>query len=155
MTDERMPGVYRSKPRVPSPKPRDSGEAEALCQNRHVPSHRKPRPDPKAETAPLRAPRLACFYTPGISAPLQKSADAGDAEAQFELGRLYFEGRADESHIINDGSDGKDVVARFTPGLPQSHAEAATLLQKAAEQGHTGARQLPEVVKLHIPKGVH
>lgn len=121
-----------------------------------MPRSRKPRPDPKTKPAPPpRPPRVACFYRPGIAGPLKASAEAGDAEAQFELGRLYFEGRADESHISNDGSNGEDIVASFIPGVPQSHVEAATLLQKAAQQGHTGARKLLEVVKLHLPKGVH
>jgi TPR repeat protein len=96
-----------------------------------------------------------CFYRPTFSHSLMADVEKGDADAQFELGRIYFEGRADESHTNHYGKDGEDVVASFVPGVPRHHAAAAALLQKAADQGHLEAQKLLEVVKLHTPKGVH
>jgi len=84
-----------------------------------------------------------CFYRPTFSHTLLSDADRGDADAQFELGRVYFEGRDDSS-----------TSASFTPGVERNHATASAWLKKAAAQGHTEARQLLEVVRLHFPKGV-
>lgn len=99
-----------------------------------------------------------CLYRPDFSHTLMSDLDKGDADAQFEMGRLYFEGRADESHASQggkDGKDGKDTISSFTPGVPRQYVEAARLLQLAADQGHVEARRLLEVVKLHIKDGVH
>ena len=85
-----------------------------------------------------------CLYRPSFPMGLSDRAEAGDAESQFELGRLYFEGTADRSGAYD-----------FTPGVPRNYVEAEQLLSRAAEQGHEGARQLLEVVKLHSPTGVH
>ena len=49
---------------------------------------------------------------------LRARADAGDAEAQFDLGVLYANG----------------------DGVPQDYAEAGRWYRLAAEQGHTGAQ---------------
>ena len=96
-----------------------------------------------------------CLYRPDFSHTLVSDLDKGDADAQFEMGRIYFEGRADESHTSRGGKDGKDTIASFTPGVPRQYVEAARLLQLAADQGHGEARRLLEVVKLHIKDGVH
>ena len=96
-----------------------------------------------------------CFYRPGLGDHLFRPAEKGNAAAQFALGRLYFEGRAAESHNRYFGKDGKDLVASYTPAEPRHHGAAAEWLQKAADQGHTEAQQLLEVLKLHIKDGVH
>jgi len=77
---------------------------------------------------------------------------AGEADAQFELGRLHFEGREESS---TSGSSGPHVVSSFTPGVPRDLDRAAELLRLAADQGHEGARKLIEVVRLHSASGVH
>src|SRR5208282_2631496 len=64
-------------------------------------------PNPSA-TAPNSAPDLTA---------LQQSADKGDAEAQFELGRAYFNGN----------------------GVPQDFNKAFELFQKSADQGNMKA----------------
>lgn len=82
-------------------------------------------------------------------------AQAGDANAQYELGRLRFEGRVAESHTRFYGKDGKNVVASYLPARDRNYLSAEKWLQKAADQGHPEAQQLLEVVKLHIKDGVH
>jgi TPR repeat protein len=94
------------------------------------------------------------MFRPTLSHTLMAQADRGDADGQFELGRIYFEGRADASSNTVS-KDGKHGIASFMPGLPRNHAAAAALLQKAADQGHTAARRLLEYVKLHTAKDVH
>jgi TPR repeat protein len=96
-------------------------------------------------------PGFICFYRPGISHSLRFEADQGDAEAQFELGRLYLEGRDEQSHTSKNGSD---VVSSFTPAFARNQAEAALWLQKAADQGHGEAHRLLEAVRAE-PRGVH
>ncbi len=118
-----------------------------------MPKRQKPASSPKA--AEQEAHSFTCLYRPTFSHGLLADAEEGDAGAQFALGRLYFEGRADKSHTSHGGKDGKDTVASFTPGVPRRHVAAAALLQKAADQGHTEAQKLLEVVKLHTPRGVH
>jgi TPR repeat protein len=80
------------------------------------------------------------------------AVDAGDPDAQFELGRTYFEGRAESSSSTRTG-DG--TFASFTPEVRRNLAAAEELLKKAADQGHEEAARLLEVVKLHTPNGVH
>ena len=118
-----------------------------------MPRRRPPLPDPKAGAA--SPPPFTCFYRPPIHLGLLDSADAGDPDAQYELGRLYLEGRAEASRSSRQGSEEQSVVAEFTPAVERNHIRATELLQKAADQGHEGARQLLEVAKLHSPKGVH
>ena len=113
-----------------------------LWQTLHVPKPLKPAPDPEAPKPPSHS--FMCLYRPSLPMGLSDRAAAGDAESQFELGRLYFEGTADRSGPFD-----------FTPGVPRDYVEAEHLLNRAAEQGHEGARQLLEVLKLHSPRGVH
>jgi len=51
-------------------------------------------------------------------AALQQAADKGDAQAQYELGSMYWDAY----------------------GVPQDRAKAAALLQKAADQGNASAQ---------------
>jgi TPR repeat protein len=68
---------------------------------------------------------LAAFISLSVSAmageakteTLQKQAEAGDAEAQFQLGRLYFRGE----------------------GVAKNEARALEWISKSAEQGNTDA----------------
>lgn len=101
------------------------------------------------------APSFICLYRRDPGAGLLGPAEQGDANAQYELGRLRFEGRAAESHTRFYGKDGKDVVASDLPARDRNYLSAEKWLQKAADQGHPEARQLLEVVKLHIKDGVH
>ena len=94
-----------------------------------------------------------CFYRPTFSHTLLAEVEKGNADAQFELGRIYFEGRAAAAH--DTYKDGKLVTASYTDGVPRNHRAAADLLQKAASQGHAEARQLLEVLKRHTATGVH
>ena len=91
---------------------------------------------------------------PTFSHALLADLRRGDADAQFAMGRVYFEGRADASSNTVS-KDGKHGIASFTPGVARDHAAAVRLLQKAADQGHAEAQKLLEVVKLHTPRGVH
>jgi TPR repeat protein len=100
-------------------------------------------------------PSFICIYRPSYGARLFGFAAEGDADAQFQYGRLLFEGRAAESHTSYSGKDGKDVFCSYTPAEPRSYPAAVEWLQKAADQGHAEARQLLEVVKLHVKDGVH
>ena len=60
---------------------------------------------------------------------LRKEAQQGDAEAQFYLGNMYYNG---EGVPFVDGSGGE--------GVTQDYAEAAKWYRKAAEQGHPWAQ---------------
>jgi TPR repeat protein len=71
------------------------------------------------------------------------AAEEGDPQAQFNLGRLCYEGAPEESS-----------GASFTDAFEQDHAEAALWLQKAVDQGHAEAAGLLEVVRAQ-GKGVH
>lgn len=81
-------------------------------------------------------------------------ADQGNADAQFNLGRIYENGRgvaqdytaavtwyrraAEQGHEraqFNLGS-----MYHFSPGVTQDYAAAATWYRKSAEQGHEGAQ---------------
>ena len=101
------------------------------------------------------APSFMCLYRRDTDSSLLGPAEEGDAKAQYELGRLRFEGRAGEHHYSYCGKDGKDVVASYAPAFERDYFAAEEWLQKAADQGHPEARQLLEVVKLHIKDGVH
>jgi TPR repeat protein len=100
-------------------------------------------------------PSFMCLYRPTFSHTLLSGVDEGHPDAQFELGRLYLEGRAAQSHNSYSGKDGKDVVASYTPAFERTYLAAEKWLQKAGDQGHPEAQQLLEVVKLHIKDGVH
>lgn len=93
-----------------------------------------------------------CFYRPTFSHTLLAEVEAGNPNAQFELGRLYFEGRAAAAHDTYDA--GTLVSSSFTPEVPRNHLTAARLLQLSADQGHAGAQQLLEVLKRHTANGV-
>ena len=68
-------------------------------------------------TAPPPSPPQPLIGGPAVSEVL-KQAQAGDPNAQNELGILYSEGR----------------------GLPQNYLEAKDWFKKAADQGHAGAQ---------------
>jgi TPR repeat protein len=92
-----------------------------------------------------------CFYRPDPGHHLFGPAENGDADAQFGLGRLHAEGRAEQSSTRDYGTH---VVSSFTPALPQNQAAAAGWLQKAADQGHAGAAELLAAVRTLI-RDVH
>lgn len=87
---------------------------------------------------------LVCFAIPVTSisaqtpniASLVRSADAGDAKAQFELARAYSQG----------------------DGVPQDLAKAVEWLNKSASQGYAGAEVTLGVFYqngVHVPKDPH
>jgi TPR repeat protein len=100
-------------------------------------------------------PSFMCFYRRGFGVQLYGPAEQGNAGAQFALGRLYFHGRAAESHTTYSGQDGRNIMCSYTPAFEPHYPAAMKWLQQAADQGHTEARQLLEVVKLHVKDGVH
>jgi len=87
---------------------------------------------------------------------LIKTAEQGDAEAQYELGRMYAEGNgvpqddvktaywyekaAEQGHADAQYYLGKMYF--IGKGVPKDAAKAALWMQKAAEQGHAGAQQV-------------
>lgn len=93
-----------------------------------------------------------CFYRPSPTSSLHREADRGDAEAQAELGRLYFEGRAKSARDTEYESG--LVVGSYTPAVEQDLTAAVKWLRKAANQGHADAKRLLETV-LAKAKGVH
>ena len=100
-------------------------------------------------------PSFMCFYRRGFGVELYAPFERGDAEARFALGRLYFQGRAAESHTSHSGLDGRDIICSYTPTFEPHYPLAMKWLQQAADQGHVEARQILEVVKLHVKGGVH
>lgn len=95
--------------------------------------------------------QFICFYRPGVGRSLQSDAESGDIEAQFALGRLYFEGRP----TATSETHGKDlVVSSFTPAFEPNLPLAVKWLRGAADQGHTEAARLLETV-LAKAIGVH
>ena len=95
-------------------------------------------------------PFFMCLYRRDPDCSLLWPAEAGDAHAQFALGRMYFDGRAAESHTTHSGQDGRDIVCSYTPAVERHYPLAIKWLQKAADQGHAEAWQLLEAVKLRI-----
>ncbi len=93
-----------------------------------------------------------CFYRPSPTSSLHREADRGDAEAQAELGRLYFEGRPKSAR--DRKYDNGLVVGSYTPPVEQDLIAAVKWLRKAANQGHADAKRLLETV-LAKAKGVH
>ena len=87
--------------------------------------------------------RIRCVYHPPHDFFLRMAAEEGDPQAQFNLGRLCYEGAPQESSGVD-----------FTDAFEQDHAQAAMWLQKAADQGHAEAAGLLEVVRAQ-GKGVH
>ena len=75
----------------------------------------------------------------------EKAAEQGDAEAQWELGLLYYHGQDTPYHKSN--FHGK--------GAPQDYKKAAKWFQKAAEQGDVGAQHYLGTLYYHgqgVPK---
>ena len=93
-----------------------------------------------------------CFYRPSPRSSLHREADRGDAEAQAELGRLYFEGRPKSA--VDAKYESGLVVGSYTPPVEQDLTAAVKWLRKAADQGHADAKRLIETV-LAKAKGVH
>lgn len=115
----------------------------------------KPKPDAKPAKTAGDGADFMCFYRPTYSHSLTAGAEAGDPDALFEMGRLYFEGR-DATHSTKlYGEGGKHVVASYIPGIPRNHAAAEEMLQQAADRGHEDARKLLAVVRLGSKPGVH
>ena len=93
-----------------------------------------------------------CFYRRDVACSLTWDAERGDVEAQAALGRLYFEGRREETTTQDTGHD--VIVTSFTPPFEANLAMAAAWLQKAARQGHAEAKRLLTTVLSHA-EGVH
>lgn len=93
-----------------------------------------------------------CFYRPSPTSSLHREADRGDAEAQAELGRLYFEGRPESAR--NTKYETGLLVGSYTPAVEQNLTAAVKWLRRAADQGHADAKRLLETV-LAKAKGVH
>lgn len=115
----------------------------------------KPEPGTKPAKAAGGEADFICFYRPTHSHTLTAAVEAGDPDALYEMGRLYFEGRDAAGSTKRYGEGGKHVVASYIPGVPRHHAAAEELLQKAADQGHEEARRLLAVVRLGAKPGVH
>ena len=88
--------------------------------------------------------QFMCFYRPNASHSIRPDAEVGDAEAQFTLGRLYFEGRLQAS--TSDDRDPDLVVSSFTPAFEPSLPSAVKWLRQAADQGHAEAKHLLDTV---------
>jgi TPR repeat protein len=71
-----------------------------------------------AGRSPKRGHEIMMWKRNTVVRQYQQAADAGDAEAQFEMGVLHQDGR----------------------GVPQDFGKAVALYLKAAEQGHLGAQ---------------
>lgn len=113
---------------------------------------------PKPKTKPAKAAEddgFVCMYRPTHSHGLMAGVDAGDPDALYELGRLYFEGREGAHYTSRSGEGGKHVVASYIPGVTRNPAAAERLLQQAADKGHEEARKLLAVVRLNTKTGVH
>ena len=85
---------------------------------------------------------------------LKAKAEAGDAKAQYTLGRKYLEGRggaareaATAAHWLKQAARQQHIEAAYLlgglyaagSGVPRNHAQAATWYQKAAWAGHPSA----------------
>ncbi len=101
---------------------------------------------------PIQRPSFSCAIRPTHTHSLMAAVEAGNPDAQFELGRTYWEGRAEQSSATRT-ADG--TFASFTPAVRRDLAAATELLQKAADQGHEEAARLLAVVRLHTSTGVH
>lgn len=92
-----------------------------------------------------------CFYRPGAGDSLRWDADRGNPEAQAALGRLYLEGSSQRT----SNTETEDLlVSSFTPAFEPDLSQATKWLQKAARQGHAGAKQLLGAI-LAKAKGIH
>ena len=92
-----------------------------------------------------------CFYRSNASESLSWDADRGNSEAQAALGRLYLEGspkRTSKTETENL------IVSSFTPAIEPDLSQATKWLQKAARQGHAGAKRLLAAI-LAKAKGIH
>lgn len=98
------------------------------------------------------SPEFVSILRPAFDLAASARAREGDAEALFEMGRLFFEGRR-ATHAVTRSRDA--VLTSCSPGVPRDPTEAARLLQQAADQGHDEARRLLEVVRLEIEPGIH
>ncbi len=94
---------------------------------------------------------FSCAIRPNMSHSLREDAEAGDAEAQFALGRHYM-GKPQKSETLVDNSEYRAVS--FTDAVPQDLPLATKWLRKAANQGHTEAARWLEALIAH-PPGVY
>ncbi|QCE34642.1 sel1 repeat family protein [Acetobacteraceae bacterium] len=79
------------------------------------------------ETAPPESASASSETTEVAEASLEEKAEAGDAEAQYDLGVSYEKGK----------------------GVPQNHQKALELLKKSAAQGNEKAKEALEAVAAH------
>ena len=84
--------------------------------------------------AALAALMASVVYADKIS-DLQKKAESGDAEAQFELGLAYAEGAGNR-----DLAEMGDDLTLALDSVEQDYVKAAEWLQKSAEQGFDKAQ---------------
>lgn len=92
-----------------------------------------------------------CFYRPDASESLRWEADRGNPDAQTALGRLYLEGSPQRT---SDTETEDLLVSSYTPAFEPDLAQATKWLQKAARQGHAGAKRLLGAI-LAKAKGIH
>ena len=88
------------------------------------------------------------FALPELGAALRHDAHAGDADAQYELARMYFEGDGVEQstdqgiHWMMESADSGNPYAQLTYGLmlmggqdvPQDMDKGLAMVRSAAEQ---------------------
>src|SRR4029079_2561248 len=100
---------------------------------------------------PVRAILLALCLTHGALAQpaLREKAEKGDADAQFTLGMMYYEGRSvprdyvESARWFRKAAEQGHAIAQYAlgaiyengRGFPKDTAEAARWYRKAADQG--------------------
>ena len=103
--------------------------------------------------ASAKSASAATAQKKGIDAALLAKANAGDAEAQYQLGNMYNFGdgvRRDYAQALvwyRKGAEQGDAESEFQlgglyhfgHGVPQDDAQGFAWIMKAAEQGHTDA----------------
>lgn len=116
-------------------------------------------PDPSVPastaTASVSGPTLTTHSEPkNIVESYIDAANGGDADAQFQLGLIYFDGKAVKEDLLQAASWMRKAAEAGLPaaqfniglmyahgaGVKQDHAEAAKWLRKAAEQGWRDAQ---------------
>jgi len=103
--------------------------------------------------APAKSASAATAQKKGIDAALLAKANAGEAEAQYQLGNMYYLGRgvrrdyAQAEFWFRKAAEQGDPDSEFMlgglyhfgHGIPQDNAQGFAWIMKAAEQGHTDA----------------
>ena len=97
---------------------------------------------------------FACSSPPSGKDNVSRQADQGNAEAQYVLGGMYYEGKnvpqdyAEAIKWTRMAADRENADAQYVLGVqyqkgrvvPQDYAEAAKWYGRAADQGHAGAQ---------------